>query len=136
MDVNHNETEVGDTGESKPEFDDGLIQLSFFSETYEMAKALQSLGMIETKGFIALIEASDAMLKAADVTFLGWDKVGSGLVSAFVSGDVAAVKAATDAGANAASRVGEVVSVQVVPRPHEDLPSVLPKLKFGTPARK
>ncbi|MEC9093168.1 MAG: BMC domain-containing protein [Planctomycetota bacterium] len=101
-----------------------------------MAKALKSLGMIETKGFIALIEASDAMLKAADVQYLGWDKVGSGLVSAFVTGDVAAVKAATDAGANAASRVGEVVSVQVVPRPHEDLPTVLPKLQFSTPARK
>ena len=90
-----------------------------------MAKALQSLGMIETKGFIALIEASDAMLKAADVTFLGWDKVGSGLVSAFVTGDVAAVKAATDAGAAAAGRVGEVVSVQVIARPHGDLPKVL-----------
>lgn len=81
--------------------------------------------MIETKGYIALIEASDAMLKAADVRFLGMDKVGSGLVSAFVTGDVAAVKAATDAGANAAGRLGEVVSVQVIPRPHEDLAAKL-----------
>ena len=113
-------------------FSDDLEQLSLFSETYQMAKALQSLGMIETKGFIALIEASDAMLKAADVQFLGWDKVGSALVAAFVTGDVAAAKAATDAGAAAASRVGEVVSVQVLPRPHEDLPTILPKLKFGT----
>ena len=135
MDANKNESEVEDVGSQRSGVDDGLIQLSFFSETYEMAKALQSLGMIETKGFIALIEASDAMLKAADVQYLGWDKVGSGLVSAFVTGDVAAVKAATDAGANAASRVGEVVSVQVVPRPHEDLPTVLPKLKFGTSSR-
>jgi ethanolamine utilization protein EutM len=91
-----------------------------------MAKALEALGMIETKGFVSLVEATDAMLKAADVQFHGWDKVGSGMVSAFVTGDVAAVKAATDAGANAASRVGEVVSVQVIPRPHEDLGIVLP----------
>ena len=91
-----------------------------------MAKAMEALGMIETKGFVALVEASDAMLKTADVQFLGWDKVGSGLVSAFVTGDVAAVKSATDAGAAAAGRIGEVVSVQVIPRPHEDLGVVLP----------
>ena len=86
-----------------------------------MAKISEALGMIETKGFVALVEASDAMMKAANVQFLGWDKVGSGLVSAFVTGDVAAVKAATDAGAAAAGRIGEVVSVQVIPRPHDDL---------------
>ena len=91
-----------------------------------MAKQMEALGMIETKGFIALVEATDAMIKAANVEFLGWDKVGSGLVSAFVTGDVAAVKAATDAGAAAAGRVGEVISVQVIPRPHEDLGIVLP----------
>lgn len=91
-----------------------------------MAKNQEALGMIETKGFIALVEATDAMMKAANVKFKGWDKVGSGLVSAFVTGDVAAVKAATDAGASAASRVGEVVSVQVIPRPHDDLPAILP----------
>ena len=91
-----------------------------------MAKALEALGMIETKGFVALLEATDAMMKAANVQFMGWDKVGSGLVTAFVTGDVAAVKAATDAGANAAGRIGDVVSVQVIPRPHEALGSVLP----------
>ena len=91
-----------------------------------MAKAMEALGMIETKGFVVLVEATDAMLKAANVQFLGWDKVGSGLVSAFVTGDVAAVKAATDAGAAAGGRLGEVVSVQVIPRPHEDLDIVLP----------
>ncbi len=91
-----------------------------------MAKQMEALGMIETKGFCALIEATDAMMKAANVTFVGWDKVGSGLVTAFVTGDVAAVKAATDAGANAAGRIGEVVSVQVIPRPHEDIAIVLP----------
>lgn len=91
-----------------------------------MAKVNEALGMIETKGFIALIEATDAMLKAANVQLVGWDKVGSGLVSAFVTGDVAAVKSATDAGAAAAGRIGEVVSVQVIPRPHDDLNIVLP----------
>ena len=92
-----------------------------------MAKAMEALGMIETKGLVSLIEASDAMLKAANVQMIGWDKVGSGLVTAFVVGDVAAVKAAIDAGAGAASKVGEVVSVQVIPRPHEELSSVLPE---------
>jgi microcompartment protein CcmL/EutN len=77
--------------------------------------------MIETKGLVALFEASDAMLKAANVTFAGWEKVGSGLVTAFVEGDVAAVKAATDAGAAAARRVGELSSVVVIPRPHDEL---------------
>ena len=90
-----------------------------------MATAMEALGMIEVKGFVALVEASDAMMKAANVKFLGWDKVGSGLVSTFVTGDVAAVKAATDAGANAAGRVGEGVSVQVIPRPHADVAKVL-----------
>lgn len=90
-----------------------------------MANISEALGMIETKGFVSLVEAVDAMMKAANVQFLGWDKVGSGLVSAFVTGDVAAVKAATDAGAAAAGRVGEVVSVQVIARPHQDLPKVL-----------
>ena len=91
-----------------------------------MAKSMEALGMIETKGFVPLVEATDAMIKAANVTFLGWDKVGSGLVTVFVTGDVAAVKAATDAGASAAGRIGEVVSVQVIPRPHEDLGIVMP----------
>jgi ethanolamine utilization protein EutM len=81
----------------------------------------QALGMIETRGLVALIEATDAMLKAANVTFAGWEPVGSGLVTAFVEGETAACKAATDAGAEAAARVGEVVSVQVIPRPHDDL---------------
>src|SRR5271167_1205807 len=87
---------------------------------------MEALGMIETKGLTALIEASDAMLKAANVTLLGWQKIGSGLVTAFVVGDVAAVKAAIDAGSAAAGRVGEVVAVQVIPRPHEDIGTVLP----------
>ena len=91
-----------------------------------MAKKIEALGMIETKGFVTLVEAVDAMMKAADVTFLGWDKIGSALVTAFVSGDVAAVKAAIDAGAAAGGRIGDVVSVQVIARPHEDIDIVLP----------
>ncbi len=87
---------------------------------------MEALGLIETKGLVALIEASDAMLKSANVTLIGWQKIGSGLVTALVVGDVAAVKAAVDAGAAAASRVGEVIGVQVIPRPHEDLGSILP----------
>ena len=93
-----------------------------------MAKAMEALGMIETKGLVSLIEAADAMLKAANVQMIGWEKVGSGLVTAFVVGDVAAVKAGIDAGASAASKIGEVVSVQVIPRPHEDLAMILPKI--------
>src|SRR2546421_9802886 len=86
---------------------------------------MEALGMVETKGLVALVEASDAMIKAANVTLLGWQKIGSGLVTALVVGDVAAVKAAVDAGAAAAGRVGEVIGVQVIPRPHDDLGAVL-----------
>jgi ethanolamine utilization protein EutM len=81
----------------------------------------QAIGMIECKGLCALLEASDAALKAANVTLTGWEKVGSGYVTAFFRGDVAAVKAATDAGAAAAAQVGSVIAVQVIPRPHEEL---------------
>lgn len=83
--------------------------------------AQSAIGMIETRGICALLEASDAALKAANVRLVGWEKVGKGYVTAFFRGDVAAVKAATDAGAAAAAQVGEVISVQVIPRPHEDL---------------
>ena len=83
--------------------------------------AQQAVGMIETKGLCALLEATDAALKAANVSLVGWEKIGGGFVTSFFRGDVAAVKAATDAGAAAASQVGEVVSVQVIPRPHEGL---------------
>lgn len=83
--------------------------------------AQQALGMIETKGLCALIEAADAALKAANVTMTGYETIGSGHVAAFFRGDVAALKAAVDSGAEAAKRVGEVVAVQVIPRPHDDL---------------
>lgn len=81
----------------------------------------QAIGMIETKGLVAQFEATDAMLKAANVDPIGWEKVGSGFVTTFVRGDVAAVKAAVEAGATAAAAVGEVVAVHVIPRPHDDL---------------
>lgn len=86
-----------------------------------------AIGMIETKGLVALVEATDAMLKAANVKLVGMEKVGSGLVTAVVVGDVAAVKAATDAGAQAAKAIGQVVSVHVIARPHEEISVVLPK---------
>ncbi len=83
--------------------------------------AQEALGMIETKGLCALLEASDAALKAASVTMTGYETIGSGHVAAFFRGDVAALKAAVEAGAEAAKRVGEVIAVQVIPRPHEEL---------------
>lgn len=83
--------------------------------------AQEALGMIETKGFCTLVEAADAALKAANVTMTGYEAIGSGHVAAFFRGDVAALKAAIDAGAEAARRVGDIVAVQVIPRPHEDI---------------
>jgi ethanolamine utilization protein EutM len=115
---------------SKAEFG---TRFNLFHLEYAMAN-LEALGMIETKGLVPLIEASDAMLKAANVQMLGWQKIGSGLVTALVVGDVAAVKAAVDAGAAAAGRVGEVIGVQVIPRPHEDVSSILPKHGKATAA--
>ena len=86
-----------------------------------------ALGMVETKGLVAAIEAADAMVKAANVELVGREQVGSGLVTVMVRGDVGAVKAATDAGAVAAANVGELVSVHVIPRPHNEVENVLPK---------
>jgi len=88
--------------------------------------AMIALGMVETKGLIGAIEAADAMVKAANVTVVGWEKIGSGYVTVLVRGDVAAVRAATDAGAAAARRVGELIAVHVIPRPHQSLEDVLP----------
>lgn len=87
----------------------------------------EALGLIETRGLVGTVEAADAMVKAANVTLVGMEKIGSGLVTVMVRGDVGAVKAATDAGAAAARRVGEVVSVHVIPRPHADTETLLPK---------
>src|SRR3954454_19321328 len=95
-----------------------------------------ALGMIETKGFVGMIEASDAMVKAAKVELVGYEKgYGGGFVTAIVRGDVAAVKAATEAGARAAERVGELVSVHVIPRPHANLDDVLPLGRAKAPQK-
>ncbi len=85
-----------------------------------------ALGMIETRGFVAMVEASDAMVKAARVELVGMEKIGGGYVTAVVRGDVAAVKAATEAGQRAAERIGELVSVHIIPRPHTNVDLVLP----------
>jgi ethanolamine utilization protein EutM len=90
---------------------------------------MEALGMIETKGLIAAIEAADAMVKAANVQLIGKEYIGAGYVTVSVRGDVGAVKAATDAGAAAARRVGELISVHVIPRPHEEVEKVLPVAK-------
>ncbi|MFZ5945687.1 MAG: BMC domain-containing protein [Bacillota bacterium] len=89
----------------------------------------EALGMVETKGLIGAIEAADAMVKAANVTLVGKELVGGGLVAVMVRGDVGAVKAATDAGAAAAERVGELISVHVIPRPHSEVEMILPASK-------
>src|SRR5881398_2748000 len=94
----------------------------------------EALGLLECKGLVSLMEGTDAMLKAANVEMVGWDKAGSGMVTAFVKGDVAAVKAAVDAGAEAAGRVGAVVSVHVIPRAHGEGGGMMPKSKKGAGA--
>ena len=89
---------------------------------------METLGMIETRGLVAAIEAADAMVKAANVTLIGTEKIGSGLVSVMIRGDVGAVKAATEAGSNAAQNLGEIIAVHVIPRPHSDVEKILPTL--------
>jgi microcompartment protein CcmL/EutN len=101
-----------------------LTSKIFKSEDAEMP--LEALGMVETKGFVGAVEAADAMVKAANVSLVGYEKIGGGFVTAIVRGEVAAVKAATDAGAAAARRVGELVSVHVIPRPHSSVDENLP----------
>ena len=93
-----------------------------------MAENMQALGMVETRGLVANIEAADAMVKAANVVLIGTEKIGSGLVSVMVRGDVGAVKAAVEAGGAAAARLGEVVATHVIPRPHADVEKILPHL--------
>ena len=87
----------------------------------------EALGMVETKGLVGAIEAADAMTKSANVSLVGYEKIGSGLVTVMVRGDVGAVKASVDAGSAAAAKVGEVVSIHVIPRPHTDVEKILPK---------
>ncbi|MBQ6966526.1 MAG: BMC domain-containing protein [Lachnospiraceae bacterium] len=94
-----------------------------------MAQSLEALGLIETRGLVAAIEAADQMCKAANVTLIGTEKIGSGLVTVMVRGDVGAVKSSVEAGANAASGLGELIASHVIPRPHNDVEMILPKLK-------
>ena len=89
----------------------------------------EALGMVETRGLVAAVEAADAMTKAAEVVLIGTEKIGSGLVTVMVRGDVGAVKAAVEAGTNAASKLGELVATHVIPRPHSDVEKILPKFK-------
>ena len=91
--------------------------------------SLEALGMVETRGLVAAIEAADAMCKAANVTLIGTEKIGSGLVTVMVRGDVGAVKASVEAGTAAASKLGELVATHVIPRPHNDVEKILPKFK-------
>ncbi len=95
----------------------------------EIKMAQEALGMVETRGLVAAIEAADSMLKAANVVLVGTEKIGSGLVSVMVRGDVGAVKAAVDAGSNNAAKLGELVATHVIPRPHGDVEKILPALK-------
>lgn len=95
----------------------------------EIKMTNEALGMVETRGLVAAIEAADAMVKAANVILIGTEKIGSGLVSVMVRGDVGAVKAATEAGGAAAAKLGEVVAVHVIPRPHSDVEKILPSIK-------
>ena len=95
----------------------------------ERKMALEALGMVETRGLVAAIEAADAMVKAANVTLIGTEKIGSGLVSVMVRGDVGAVNAATEAGGAAAAKLGEIVAIHVIPRPHADVEKILPIVK-------
>ena len=95
----------------------------------EKRMSQEALGMIETRGLVAAIEAADAMVKAANVQLIGTEKIGSGLVSVMVRGDVGAVKSAVEAGANSASRLGELIATHVIPRPHDDVEKILPTLK-------
>ena len=112
---------------SKPAKAKPVQEANHVKEEFRMTQ--EALGMIETRGLVAAIEAADAMVKAANVTLIGTEKIGSGLVSVMVRGDVGAVKSATEAGSQAASRLGELVAVHVIPRPHTDVEKILPTLK-------
>ena len=123
--VNNNETNEIIT--SKEKNDNKLSNQNIMKGDIKMEQ--QALGMVETRGLVAAIEAADAMVKAANVTLIGTEKIGSGLVTIMVRGDVGAVKAATEVGAAAAQRLGELVAVHVIPRPHGDVEKILPTVK-------
>jgi len=114
------------TAASKP----AEVKVEIEPKVKEVKKmALEALGMVETRGLVAAIEAADAMVKAANVELIGTEKIGSGLVSVMVRGDVGAVKAAVEAGSSSAGSLGEVIATHVIPRPHNDVEKILPSLK-------
>lgn len=115
--------------EKKTAYKSGAKAPKTTSEKEIIIMTREALGMIETRGLVAAIEAADAMVKAADVQLIGTEKIGSGLVSVMVRGDVGAVKSAVEAGANSASRLGELIATHVIPRPHEDVEKILPVLE-------
>ena len=116
--------------EKKPEEAKAETKTTKKSETKEIKTMVQqALGMVETRGLVAAIEAADAMLKAANVELVGTEKIGSGLVSVMVRGDVGAVKAAVEAGLAAAQKLGEIIATHVIPRPHTDVEKILPSIK-------
>ena len=116
--------------EKKPEEAKAETKTTKKSETKEIKTMVQqALGMVETRGLVAAIEAADAMLKAANVELVGTEKIGSGLVSVMVRGDVGAVKAAVEAGLAAAQKLGEIIATHVIPRPHADVEKILPSIK-------
>ena len=110
-----------------PKVEENKITTNIIKEEKRMAQ--EALGMIETRGLVAAIEAADAMVKAANVELIGTEKIGSGLVSVMVRGDVGAVKSAVEAGGSAATRLGEIIATHVIPRPHGDVEKILPTLK-------
>jgi ethanolamine utilization protein EutM len=119
------EKEVSKKVQEKPNNEE--VVKTIIKEEKRMAQ--EALGMVETRGLVAAIEAADAMLKAANVTLVGTERIGSGLVSVMVRGDVGAVKAAVESGASSASKLGELVATHVIPRPHTDVEKILPALK-------
>jgi len=118
---------AGDVKEVKAETKN-ITKKEIIKEEVKMTQK-EALGMIETRGLVAAIEAADAMLKAANVELVGTEKIGSGLVSVMVRGDVGAVKAAVEAGSSSATRLGEIIATHVIPRPHTDVEKIIPTIK-------
>ena len=117
----------GPAGEQRPERAAAETKTEAVKEVRKMSQ--EALGMVETRGLVAAIEAADSMLKAANVELIGTEKIGSGLVSVMVRGDVGAVKAAVEAGGAQATKLGEIIATHVIPRPHNDVEKILPTLK-------
>ena len=120
---------IGNTEELKKNAAPANAEAAVENKKEVKTMAQEALGMVETRGLVAAIEAADAMLKAANVALVGTEKIGSGLVSVMVRGDVGAVKAAVEAGGQSAQKLGEIIATHVIPRPHNDVEKILPVLK-------